>query len=372
MEASPTKQVRVLIVDDSALVREVLTEVLSMDPGIEVVGTAADAFAARDMIKACEPDVLTLDIEMPKMDGVTFLKNLMRLRPMPVVMVSSLTEQGAQVTLECLEVGAVDFVAKPKLNALMDMQSYAEKVADKVKGAAMAKVRPWRPPGSPRPTTSRTRATDIIAQERPLMPNQKLVAIAASTGGTEAIREILEEMPADAPPVVIAQHIPATFSGAFAKRVDRDCAMTVTEAVDGETILHGHAYIAPGDNHLVVVQKSGRYVCRVTDDPHVNRHRPSCDTLFFSVAQAVGANAVGAILTGMGKDGAEGLLELQSRGADTIAQDEASCVVWGMPGAAVHLGAADYVLPLARVASRIMKLVDTGSRTRPPHATTPR
>lgn len=365
------KPIRVLIVDDSALVRLVLTEVLSADPEIEVVGAAADAFVARDMIKEFEPDVLTLDIEMPKMDGITFLKNLMRLRPMPVVMVSALTKNGAKVTLDCLEAGAVDFLTKPKLDDSTNMDEYGRTVAEKIKGAAKANVKP-KPASAPPPTRPALPPSDPLAQSQPLRPGQTVVAIAASTGGTEAIRQVIEGLPGDSPPVLIAQHIPKTFSSAFAERVDRASQLSVAEAVHGQEIFHGHAYIAPGDQHLVIARKGSRYFCNLTAAPPVNRHRPSCDTLFFSVAQVMGTKAVGVIMTGMGADGANGLLEMQVQGAATIAQDEATSVVWGMPGVAVSLGAADRVLPLEHIAHRINQLTAAGSGTRAQPTTTAR
>lgn len=366
--------VRVLIVDDSALVRELMTSLLSSDPEIEVVGAAPDAYMAREMIKQLQPDVITLDIEMPKMDGITFLKNLMRLRPMPVVMVSTLTEKGAEITLRCLEFGAVDFVPKPKFDEATDMQHYADLITSKVKGAARARVRTPSASKSPKravPQQSVDSASSPI-RHTPLLSSEPIIAIAASTGGTEAVREILMELPASAPPVVIAQHIPAMFSGAFAERVDRDCVITVSEAEDRQPILNGHAYIAPGDQHLIVEKSGSGLVCRLTQDEKVNRHRPSCDILFHSVAKAKGAKAIGVILTGMGRDGALGLLELQSQGATTIAQDEESSVVWGMPGAAVELGAAGQVLSLADIARHINQLVNPESASRTRYATTTR
>jgi two-component system chemotaxis response regulator CheB len=369
------KSVRVLIIDDSALVRELLTALLGQDPGIEVVGAAPDAYIARTMIKTLDPDVLTLDIEMPRMDGVTFLRNVMRLHPMPVVMVSSLTAKGAQITLQCLALGAVDFVSKPKFDESTDIDGYAREVIAKIKGAAADNVRvstrsrdstARRTPTRPEPTRATPRKS-----HRSLTPGDTLIGIAASTGGVEAIHDVLEALPADVPPVVVAQHIPATFSAAWAKRINRDTAIEVREAADGEEILHGHAYIAAGGQHLAVMKHLSGYICRVTDDPPVNHQRPSCDTLFRSVAKAMGASAIGVILTGMGEDGARGLLEMQARGAKTIAQDEATSVVWGMPGTAVSLGAVDHVLPLEKVAARITQLAGAGCSILA-HSTTPR
>jgi len=344
--------VRVLVVDDSAVVRQLLTELLARDPGIEVVGAAADPLLAREKIKRLNPDVLTLDVEMPRMDGLAFLENIMRLRPMPVVMVSSLTERGADITLQALALGAVDFVTKPRLGVAQGLPEYAAEIAAKVKAAARARVRPLarpvqrlEPAAAPRPAAAaRFRTTD------------RLIAIGASAGGTEAIRAVLEQMPPDAPAVVLTQHIPGGFSRAFVERLDRHSPLLVREAGDGEAILPGHAYLPPGDRHLRVIRDGARWRCRVDDGPPVNRHRPAVDVLFRSVAQSAGANAVAAILTGMGDDGARGLLELRQAGAATLVQDEATSVVWGMPGAAVKLGAAQEVVPLERIPARLLEL----------------
>ena len=344
-------KVRVLIVDDSALVRQVLSEILSQDPGIEVVGTASDPLIAREKIKQLEPDVLTLDVEMPRMDGLTFLQNLMRLRPMPVVMVSSLTETGAQVTLDALALGAVDFVTKPKLDVERGLNHYASELCERVRQAARARVARLQPTTSAaasQPAPIRYRTTD------------RLIAIGASTGGTEAIRVILEQMPADAPATVITQHIPAAFSKPFAERLDRHSKMTVVQAEDDMPLLAGHAYVAPGGLHLRVQRSGARWRCRLGEDDPIRRHRPSVDALFESVAQAAGANASAALLTGMGDDGARGLLALRKAGAATMVQDEASCVVWGMPGAAYTLGAAQQVLPLSGIASALLASTNPG------------
>jgi two-component system, chemotaxis family, protein-glutamate methylesterase/glutaminase len=357
--------IKVLIVDDSALVRKLLTEMLSKDRDIEVIGTAADPYAAREKIKALNPDVITLDVEMPRMDGVTFLENLMRLRPMPVVMVSSLTQHGADVTLRALELGAIDFVAKPKIDVAGSLANYADELVSKVRVAAGARVNPrGAAPRSAAKQVDPRRSADAVlpvsAPLRVLRTTDRIVAIGASTGGTEAIREVLEALPPDAPAIVISQHIPAAFSKPFAERMNRCSQMAVCEAQDGQYIIPGHAYIAPGDRHLMVVRDGARYLCRLSDGPHVNRHRPSVDVMFRSVAQNVGPNAMGVILTGMGDDGARGLKEMLETGAPTIAQDEASSVVWGMPGAAYKLGAAQSVLALHRIPMEIIKLM-TGS-----------
>ncbi len=342
---------RVLIVDDSALVRKVMTEILSSDPGIEVVGAASDPLDARNLIKELNPDVLTLDVEMPRMDGITFLGNLMRLRPMPVVMVSSLTERGADVTLTALELGAVDFVTKPKLDVAHGLQEYADEITAKVKAAARA--RPRVAADGPRPGAAVTAPKAVMTRVR---ATDRLLAIGASTGGTEAIREVLEAMPPDAPPTVITQHIPEAFSKPFADRLDRYSAMRVCEATDGQQILPGHAYVAPGNRHLRVKRDGARFICKLDNGDPVNRHKPSVDVLFESVAQQVGVNAVAVLLTGMGADGAKGMRQILDAGAPTIAQDEATSVVWGMPGEAVKLGAAKEVLPLSKIAKRALEL----------------
>ena len=336
---------RVLIVDDSALVRQLLTELLTADPAFEVVGTAADPLIAREKIKQLKPDVLTLDVEMPRMDGLTFLENLMRLHPLPVLMVSSLTERGAEVTLQALELGAVDYVTKPKMDVASGLQTYAQELRDKLKVVAKARV------GGRASRASATRLTGPVFRT-----TEKLIAIGASTGGTEAIKAVLEQMPADAPAIVITQHIPAAFSGPFAARMDRSSAMSVCEAQDGQQIVPGHAYIAPGGLHLTVARNGARYVCHLNEEPPENRHRPSVDVMFRSVARHAGANAVAAILTGMGDDGARGMLEMRQAGARTVVQDEASSVVWGMPGSAVRLQAAEQVLPLDRIAAALLEL----------------
>ncbi len=353
--------IRVLIVDDSALVRKLLTEILGKAPDIEVVGTANDPFAARERIKQLNPDVITLDVEMPRMDGITFLENLMRLRPMPVVMVSSLTQQGADVTLRALELGAVDFVAKPKVDVAGSLGDYAEELISKVKVAASARINPRVAlPRVPKIVDERRSADAVLpaaAPRRVLQTTERIIAIGSSTGGTEAIREVLEALPPDAPAIVISQHIPAAFSKPFAERMHRISAMSVCQAQDGQYILPGHAYIAPGDQHLLVERDGARYRCRLSDGLHVNRHRPSVDVMFRSVAQNVGPNALGVILTGMGDDGARGLKEMLEAGAATIAQDEASSVVWGMPGAACKMGAAQQVLSLQRIPAELLRLV---------------
>lgn len=356
-----SKTIRVLIVDDSALVRKLLTEILTQAPGIEVVGVAQDPYIARDKIKALNPDVLTLDVEMPKMDGLTFLGNLMRLRPMPVVMVSSLTAQGAEVTLQALELGAVDFVCKPAIDVSLGLQAYADELVAKIRAAATARVKTL--------PARRTSSTSPIAPARPAIRSfrttDRIIAIGASTGGTEAIKEVLLGLPPDTPGVVIAQHIPPGFSAAFAERMNRQTGLVVKEAADGDRVMAGHVYIAPGDYHLTLVRDGARYVCRVTHDEHVNRHRPSVDVLFRSVAKAAGANATAALLTGMGADGAAGLKELREIGVHTIAQNEETSVVWGMPGEAVKRSAAEQVLPLQDIAAALLAGATGTGRERP-------
>jgi two-component system chemotaxis response regulator CheB len=356
-------KITVLIVDDSALVRKLLSEVLNSDADIEVIGTATDPYQAREKIKKLNPDVVTLDIEMPRMDGVTFLKNLMRLHPLPVIMVSTLTEQGAQVTLEALEIGAVDFVAKPKIDLSNTLSDYAEEIIEKVKTAAevntSALVREklflQQPP-------EKLTADAVLAKRLPtaipsyLKTSDKVIAIGSSTGGTEAIKTILQQLPANCPGIVIAQHIPASFSGPFAERVNRSSLINVSEAIDGQQILPGHAYIAPGGQHLMVERDGARFNCKLNDGPAVNRHKPSVDVLFRSVAQNVGANAIGVMLTGMGDDGAKGMLEMKDAEAFNFVQDKKSCIVWGMPMQAIKIGATDLQVPLEKIAAKLMSL----------------
>ncbi len=345
-----------LIVDDSALVRRLLVDMLSSDRSIEVLGTAGDAYGARAKIKALNPDVLTLDVEMPKMDGVTFLKNLMRLRPMPVVMISSLTEHGAEITLDALAAGAVDYLPKPKIDIAATLAGYRAELIAKVKVAASTRVRALNARRLEPMLSHGTEA--VLPKAAPLhfRTTDRIIAVGASTGGTEAIKELLMGFEPDTPGVMIAQHIPKAFSLPFARRMNSCCRMTVCEAEDGQQVLPGHVYIAPGDRHLLLVRDGARYVCRLDDGLPVNRHKPSVDVLFRSVAQHAGRNAAGVLLTGMGKDGAIGLGEMREAGAHTVAQDEATSVVWGMPGEAVALGAASEVLPLGSISGAIYRV----------------
>jgi two-component system chemotaxis response regulator CheB len=342
---NPNAPVRVLIVDDSAVIRELLSSVLSADPGIEVVGTASDPFVAREQIKALNPDVVTLDVEMPHMDGVTFLRKIMTLRPMPVVMVSTLTQAGAETTLEALEIGAVDFVAKPTTNIAHAIAGLAEELQTKVKAAARMRVRARRP----------TPAVRTRRYERPAHSIEKIVAIGASTGGVEALKAVLMDLPANCPPILITQHMPPRFTAAFAERLNRECPMAVYEAAHNQIIEPGSAYIAPGAFHLELGRNNaGGYFCRLTEDAPVSGHRPSVDVLFRSVVQAAGRTAVGVILTGMGKDGAQGMLALRQAGAYTLGQDEESSLIYGMPKAAFECGAVMRQSSLGHMADAIL------------------
>jgi two-component system chemotaxis response regulator CheB len=349
-------KIKVLIVDDSALIRSVMSEIISSQPDMEVVGVAPDPLVARELIKQTNPDVLTLDVEMPKMDGLDFLEKLMRLRPMPVVMVSSLTERGSEITMRALELGAVDFVTKPKISIQSGMREYTELISDKIRAAAKARIKP-------RTLTPQAAAGALPALRNPLTSSEKLIIIGASTGGTEAIREFLMQMPSDCPGILIAQHMPEGFTTSFARRLDSLCKISVREAAGEERVLPGHAYIAPGHSHLLLARSGANYVTRIEQTDPVNRHRPSVDVLFRSAATAAGKNAVGVILTGMGKDGAQGMLEMKTAGAYNFAQDEASCVVFGMPREAIAIGAAHEVGPLTSLPGMVLNYLATqGSR----------
>jgi len=352
------EKIRLLIIDDSALIRTMLTSIFSASDDIEVVGTAADPIIAREKIKKLKPDVLTLDIEMPRMDGLTFLRNLMRLRPMPVIMVSTLTEKGAEVTLEALTIGAFDFVAKPKVDVSNTLKDYADDLIEKVMAASHAHRQVARDLSM---VGSKSLNADAVIKSIPAKKHfattDKIIALGSSTGGTEAVKAMVNGLPKNSPAIVISQHLPAAFSDSFAKHVNEVTEMTACVAEEGQEIRAGNIYIAPGDKHLLVVRNGARYVCQLNDGPPVNRHKPSVEVMFRSVAQNVGSNAIGVMLTGMGADGAVAMKEMHDAGAKNIIQDEASSVVWGMPGAAYKEGAADYVQPLDKVAAQILALV---------------
>jgi two-component system, chemotaxis family, protein-glutamate methylesterase/glutaminase len=368
---SAEAKIRVLCVDDSALIRSLMTEIINSQPDMVVCAVAPDPLVARDLIKQHNPDVLTLDVEMPRMDGLDFLEKLMRLRPMPVVMVSSLTERGSEITLRALELGAVDFVTKPRVGIRDGMLEYSEQLADKIRAASRARVRqtPHVAPAAHGASASAGATAAAAPKPTPnlnnlLVSTEKLLIVGASTGGTEAIRELLVPLPPDAPGVMIAQHMPPGFTKSFAQRLNTLCRISVKEAEHGERVLPGHAYIAPGDAHLVLVRSGANYVAHLSDAPPVNRHRPSVDVLFRSAAQHAGKNALGVILTGMGRDGAQGMFEMQQAGAYTFAQDEASCVVFGMPREAIATGGVSEVVPLAEMTRRVMaRLNSMGERT---------
>lgn len=349
------RKIKVLVIDDSALIRSVLKDIINRELDMECVGAAPDPLVARDMIKTLHPHVLTLDVEMPKMDGLDFLERLMRLRPIPVVMVSTLTEVGSEVAFRALELGAVDFIAKPKLDIARGMEEYAISITDKIRAAAQAQV---RRSALSQPIQERLTADAVLSSVAwRFSSTEKIVVIGASTGGTEALKEILVNLPADSPGVLIAQHMPENFTKSFAKRMDSLCKLSVKEAEGNERILPGHAYIAPGNMHLLLKRNGARYGIELSQGSLVNRHRPSVDVLFRSVANVAGPNALGIILTGMGKDGAQGMLEMKQAGAHTIAQDEESCVVFGMPKEAIALGGVSEVLPLRSIAKRTLEYV---------------
>ncbi len=350
--------IKVLIVDDSALVRKLLTEMINAQPDMTVVGTAGDPYIARERIKALNPDVLTLDVEMPRMDGLSFLEKLMRLRPMPVIMVSSLTERSSETTLHALELGAIDYVTKPAHDIRKGIDESSQEIIDKIRIPASARNKniTRRPP--PPPIEKKLTADAMLPQTNGhIATTKKVVIIGASTGGTEAIKDILTLLPANSPPILITQHMPAAFTTAFARRMDGVCRITVKEARDGELIMPGHAYIAPGDRHLLLARSGVNYTTQIADGPLVCRHRPSVDVLFRSAANCAGKNIVGVILTGMGDDGANGMLEMKQAGAFTIAQNEESCVVFGMPKEAIARGGVDEIVPLHDIAGRIMGFV---------------
>ena len=346
-------KIRVVVVDDSALVRSLLTEIINREPDMECVGAAADPLVAREMIRNLNPDVITLDVEMPRMDGLDFLSRLMRLRPMPVVMVSTLTERGAEVTLRALELGALDFVAKPKIGLSDGLRQLAQDITEKVRTAAKAHIRRL-------PTAASGNAPSTPVARPALAPigrlsTEKIVFIGASTGGTEATKEVLLDLPADFPAVMITQHMPPGFTTSYAARLNSLCRLSVAEARDGERVLPGHAYLAPGGFHLSVERSGANYVARVTDTEPVNRHKPSVEVLFNSAARVVGPNALAVMLTGMGGDGAKAMRGMRDAGSYNLVQDEATCVVFGMPREAIAQGAADEVLPLHKIGPRLIE-----------------
>ena len=351
------RPVKVLIVDDSAAVRQTLANLLGADPEIEVLGVASDPFAAARRIQADLPDVITLDVEMPRMDGITFLRKIMAQRPIPVVMCSSLTEAGSETLLQALEAGAVDVILKPKLDAAQGLLEAHAHICDVVKAAAQARLGALPRRGSAQPEKKLT-ADAILpppSSRAMVRTTEKVICIGASTGGTESLREVLEALPQDSPGIVIVQHMPEKFTAAFARRLDSLCRIEVREAQDGDTVLRGTALIAPGNRHVLLQRSGARYYVSVQDGAPVSRHRPSVDVLFRSAASAAGRNAVGVIMTGMGDDGARGMAEMRTAGAFTIAQDEATSVVFGMPREAIRLGAAQTVAPLGQIAVEMLK-----------------
>lgn len=347
---------KVVIVDDSALIRSVMREIISSQPDMEVVGVAPDPIVARDVIRETNPDVITLDVEMPRMDGLDFLERLMRLKPTPVVMVSSLTERGSEITMRALELGAVDFVTKPKISIQSGMREYAEMITEKVRTASRAKVKART---SAAPVAGGDGNATLPMMRNTLASSEKLIIVGASTGGTEAIKEFLVRLPTDCPGILIVQHMPEGFTTSFAKRLDSLCKITVKEAQHGERVLPGHAYIAPGHSHLLLGRSGANYVTQLDQGPPVNRHRPSVDVLFSSAATNAGKNAVGVILTGMGKDGAAGMLEMKEAGAWNVAQDEATCVVFGMPREAIALGGTHEVGPLNELPAMVLNRINS-------------
>jgi two-component system chemotaxis response regulator CheB len=354
------RKIRVLIVDDSASVRQMLTQILQSDPEIEVMGSAPDPYVAVHRIRDLAPDVITLDVEMPRMDGLTFLEKLMSQHPIPTVICSTLTEAGSDTALLALEKGAVEIITKPKLGAQEFFEESRQRICDTVKAAAGAQLRKLRIDRSTFAAKPKLSADAVLAKPPAngsmIQTTEKIVVVGASTGGTEALREFLEAMPADSPGIVIVQHMPEHFTARFAQRLNQICRVTVKEGVNGESVIRGQAIIAAGNNHLLLKRSGARYYVEVAPGPLVSRHRPSVDVLFRSAAQCAGRNAVGVIMTGMGDDGSTGMLEMKQCGAITIAQDESSCVVFGMPAEAIKRGGVDRILPLDRIASEVLRL----------------
>ncbi|QOX78777.1 chemotaxis response regulator protein-glutamate methylesterase [Trichlorobacter lovleyi] len=349
-------KIKVLIVDDSALVRQTLSDILSSDPGIEVIGMAQDPIVAVQKLAEQVPDVITLDVEMPRMDGITFLQKLMSQHPIPVVMCSSLAESGSETALKALEYGAVDIITKPKMGTKQFIEESRIRICDSIRAAAAARLKPIRAIREVSPKYTADVMMEAPTTKAMIMTTEKVVVVGASTGGTEALSAFLQMLPEDTPGIVIVQHMPENFTAAFAKRLDSICRVTVKEAENNDSVVRGHVLIAPGNKHTLLKRSGARYYVEVKEGPLVSRHRPSVDVLFRSAARYAGKNAVGVIMTGMGDDGAHGMKELHDAGARTIAQDEASCVVFGMPNEAIKLGGVDKIMPLDRIAAETLKL----------------
>ncbi len=355
------KKIKVLIIDDSALIRKLLSEIINSQRDMEAIGAAADPLVAREMIREMNPDVLTLDVEMPRMDGLDFLEKLMRLRPMPVVMVSTLTEKGSDITFRALELGAVDFIAKPKIDIASGLKEYGDEIANKIRIAKSARIKQHV---ALTETKSATADAVLPSISNRVASTEKLIIVGASTGGTEAIKDFLVKLPPDCPGVLITQHMPEAFTKSFAERLNKLSKITVVESQGGERILPGHAFLAPGHSHLMLKRSGANYMTELNQGDLVSRHRPSVDVLFRSAANSAGKNAIGVILTGMGKDGAAGMLEMHKSGAYNLAQDEASCVVFGMPKEAIAVGAVDEVVPLKDMTQRVLlKLSSFGAHS---------
>jgi len=350
------KKIKVLIVDDSAVVRQTMADILASDPQIEVMATAADPFIAAERMKSDVPDVITLDVEMPRMDGITFLQKIMSQHPIPVVMCSTLTENGSETAMKALEYGAVEIIQKPKLGTKQFLEESRVRICDAIKAASQARLR--KIPARPHAVAPKLSADVILekpASRAMIQTTERVVVVGASTGGTEALRVFLESFPADCPPIVIVQHMPEGFTRAFAQRLDGICRISVKEAADNDSVIRGRALIAPGNRHMLLKRSGARYYVKIKDGPLVSRHHPSVDVLFRSAARYAGKNAVGVIMTGMGDDGASGMREMKDAGAMTIAQDEASCVVFGMPNEAIKRGGTVKVLPLESIAADVIR-----------------